>query len=88
MAICCSFDNIVFNFLLDFTFDSWKTKNKYTVMEDYSIARLEEELGMHGYLYNSSQVCDRSSGVFTSPSAGWTNGGFYIYKNTLFSFNF
>lgn len=79
MTICCSFDNIVFNFLLDFTFDSWKTKNKYTVMEDYSIARLEEELGMHGYLYNSSQVCDRSSGVFTSPSAGWTNGGFYMY---------
>lgn len=48
-------------------------------MEDYSIARLEEELGMHGYLYNSSQVCDRSSGVFNSPSAGWTNGGFYMY---------
>lgn len=69
----------VYNFLLDFTFNSWKTKNKYTVMEDYSTARLEEELGMHGYLYNSSQVCDRSSGVFTSPSAGWTNGWFYMY---------
>lgn len=43
MAICCLFDGIVYKFLLDFTFNSWKTKNKYTVMEDYSTARLEEE---------------------------------------------
>lgn len=45
-------DNIVFNFFLDFIFDLWKIKNKYIVMEDYSIVRLEEELGMYGYLYN------------------------------------
>ncbi|XP_062603466.1 uncharacterized protein LOC134265233, partial [Saccostrea cucullata] len=57
----------------DFTFSSWKTQNKYTTMEEHSIARLEEELGMHGYLYNSTQVCERTSGIFASPSAGWTN---------------
>lgn len=42
----------VFNFCLDFIINLWKIKNKYIVMEDYSIVRLEEELGMYGYLYN------------------------------------
>lgn len=42
----------VFNFFLDFIINLWKIKNKYIVMEDYSIVRLEEELGMYGYLYN------------------------------------
>lgn len=65
-----------FCFLTDFAFSSWKTQNKYTAMENHSIARLEEELGMHSYLYNSSQVCDRTSGIFTSSSNGWTNGRF------------
>lgn len=43
-------------------------------MEKYSTARLEEELGLYGYLYNATQMCDRTSPMFDSPSAGWTNG--------------
>lgn len=43
-------------------------------MEKYSTARLEEELGLYGYLYNATQMCDRTSPIFDSPSAGWTNG--------------
>ena len=43
-------------------------------MEKYSIARLEEETGLRGYLYNFTQMCDITSAKFNSPSAGWTNG--------------
>lgn len=58
----------------DFTLSSWENKNKYTTMEKYSIARLEEETGLRGYLYNFTQMCDITSAKFNSPSAGWTNG--------------
>ena len=43
-------------------------------MEDFGIAKLEEELGLHGYLHNSSSMCNRTTGLFANSTNGWRNG--------------
>lgn len=44
-------------------------------MDKYSIAILEEELGLFGYFYPDNQTCDKT-GKF-SASSGWTNSKFF-----------
>lgn len=59
---------------IDFTFTDWKLQKGYSVMEDFGIAKLEEELGLHGYLHNSSSMCNRTTGLFANSTNGWKNG--------------
>ncbi|XP_062581277.1 uncharacterized protein LOC134243073, partial [Saccostrea cucullata] len=55
----------------DFSIGQWKAEKMVTTMNEYSIAILEEELGMFGYMFNKTQACDRSTTFSTS--SGWTN---------------
>lgn len=48
-------------------------------MDRYSVAILEEELGLFGYLYPGNETCDKT-GKF-SASSGWTNSKFSRKKN-------
>lgn len=64
---------------IDFTFTDWKLQKGYSVMEDFGIAKLEEELGLHGYLHNSSSMCNRTTGLFANSTNGWRNG---IHKHS------
>jgi hypothetical protein len=59
--------------ITDFVLDDWKRDRGFTSMEEHSIARLEEELGMFGYLHKPADICNRTAGIFTSPATGWTN---------------
>lgn len=47
-------------------------------MEESSIARLEEDLDMFGYLNKAADICNKTAGIFASPATGWTNGLFLI----------
>lgn len=43
-------------------------------MEEFSIAKLEEELGLYGYLHNATSMCNRTAGMFAGSTDGWKNG--------------
>lgn len=45
-----------------------------TTVEESSIARLEEDLDMFGYLNKAADICNKTAGIFASPATGWTNG--------------
>lgn len=47
-------------------------------MDRYSVAILDEELGLFGYLYPGNETCDKT-GKF-SASSGWTNSKFSSEK--------
>ena len=55
----------------DFSLSQWKADKMVTSMNNYSIAMLEEELGLFGYFYPENQTCDKSSDFSDSP--GWIN---------------
>lgn len=61
--------------ILDFSLSHWKVKKMISSMDKYSIAILEEELGLFGYFYPDNQTCDKT-GKF-SASSGWTNSKFF-----------
>lgn len=61
-------------FSVDFSLSQWKAEKMIPSMDRYSIAILEEELGLFGYLYPENQTCDKT-GKF-SASSGWTNSKF------------
>ena len=58
-------------FLQDFSVSQWKSDKMVTSMNNYSIAVLEEELELFGYLYPENQTCDKASDFSSSP--GWIN---------------
>lgn len=58
----------------DFVLNNWKSEKGVTTMEESSIARLEEDLDMFGYLNKAADICNKTAGIFASPATGWTNG--------------
>jgi hypothetical protein len=65
-------------FYVDFTFTDWKRQKGYTTMETFSIAKLEEELGLYGYLHNSTSMCNRTDGIYSGSTNGWRNGKIFL----------
>lgn len=57
--------------IVDFSLSQWKAEKMLSIMDNYSIAKLEEELGLFGYLNSENQTCDKT-GTF-SASSWWTN---------------
>lgn len=58
----------------DFVLNNWKSEKGVTTIEESSIARLEEDLDMFGYLNKAADICNKTAGIFASPATGWTNG--------------
>lgn len=58
-------------------------------MEEFSIAKLEEELGLYGYLHNATSMCNRTAGMFAGSTDGWKNGNRwrFINKHILTAFH-
>lgn len=54
-------------------------------MEEFSIAKLEEELGLYGYLHNATSMCNRTAGMFAGSTDGWKNGKRRFFKKTYCS---
>lgn len=57
--------------IVDFSLSQWKAEKMLSIMDNYSIAKLEEELGLFGYLNSENQTCDKT-GTFSALS-WWTN---------------
>lgn len=68
----------------DFVLNNWKSEKGVTTMEESSIARLEEDLDMFGYLNKAADICNKTAGIFASPATGWTNGLLLINKKNDF----
>lgn len=77
------------DFWIDFTFTDWKLQKGYSQMEEFSIAKLEEELGLYGYLHNATSMCNRTAGMFAGSTDGWKNGNRrrFINKHILTAFH-
>lgn len=68
----------------DFVLNNWKSEKGVTTMEESSIARLEEDLDMFGYLNKAADICNKTAGIFASPATGWTNGLLLINQKNDF----
>lgn len=69
----------------DFVLNNWKSEKGVTTMEESSIARLEEDLDMFGYLNKAADICNKTAGIFASPATGWTNGLLLIKLSKFFN---
>ena len=70
----CCIDVSLFSLYSDFVLSNWKTERGLTTLTESSIALLEDDLEMFGHLHKPADVCNRTTGSFTSPATGWTNG--------------